>query len=451
MTAARIGSAPGKAPGQSWECDTVAAGRRGRKDPDDDSRHKRTRSSGRKTRLSIRVREFLDAHATRRTGNHASDEDPEATDEPDLVAAGKAYQTALHRAGLAALTWPRDYGGQGLPDSYHTIFNEEAADFLTPDTIYTIGFGMCIPTVLAHGSEPLKQRYVPAAARGEEIWCQLFSEPGAGSDVAILQSRAVGDGDEWILNGQKVWTSGAQYCDYGIVLARTDPDQPKHKGLSMFILDMHAPGVTIRPLKQINGRSGFNEVFFDSVRIPADHILGKPGEGWRVALTTLMNERVAIGAGPSSEKSSPLTPIQLHLDLAQRRRLLDNPMVRQDLMSLFIGYRVLDIVGLRIRGTLAAVRIPGPEGSVAKLGGALLARRAADVACRLAGPAAVAWTPEDRDGQRSAQLALTAPASGIAGGTNDIIRNILGERVLGLPKEPSVDRYLPFRDLPLTR
>ncbi len=397
-----------------------------------------------------RVHEFLTAHAAPRV--EEEEFDPEASHpavEADMVAAAKAYQAALFDARLAALTWPTEYGGQGLPGSYQTAFNEEAADFVRPDTIFTIGFGMCIPTVLAHGTEALKQRYVRPAARGQEVWCQLFSEPGAGSDVASLQSRAIRDGDEWILNGQKVWTSGAQYSDFGIVLARTDPDQPKHKGLSMFVLDMHAAGITISPLRQMNGGSGFNEVFFDGVRIPADHILGSPGEGWRVALTTLMNERVAIGTGRSAEKTSPLAPIQLHLDLARRRGLLTDPIVRQDLMRLFVSHRVLDFAGLRIRATLAAGRAPGPEGSVAKLGGALLAREAAAVACRLAGPASVAWTADDQEARLAAQLTLSAPASGIAGGTNEVMRNILGERVLGLPKEPQVDKDLPFRDLPI--
>jgi len=397
-----------------------------------------------------RVRGFLGKHASlKAAAEESADLGPtEGPAQGRALAAAHDYQAALYDAGLAALTWPKDYGGQGLSGRYQTIFNEEAADYITPDGIYTIGFGMCIPTVLAHGSEENKQRYVRPAARGEEVWCQLFSEPAAGSDVASLRSTAVRDGEEWILNGQKVWTSGAHYCQYGIVLARTDPDQPKHKGLSMFVVDMHAPGVTIRPLRQMNGSANFNEVFFDGVRIPVGQILGEAGEGWRVALTTLMNERVAIGAGRSTEKTSPLAPISLQRELARQRGLSDDPLVRQDLADLLIRYWVLDMVGLRIRGAVAAGRVPGPEGSVAKLSGALLNRRAAEVACRLAGPAAGAWAEGDTDAQRPAQMVLVAPAAGIAGGTNEVMRNILGERVLGLPKEPSVDRDVPFRDLP---
>jgi alkylation response protein AidB-like acyl-CoA dehydrogenase len=392
-----------------------------------------------------RVRDFLHTHATPAGDDHILALDPPT--DAERVARAQAYQAALFEAGLAALTWPTEYGGQGLADRYQTIFNEESLDYDTPSNVFTIGFGMCIPTVLAHGSEAQKQRYVRPAARGEEIWCQLFSEPSAGSDVAGLRSTAVRDGDEWILNGQKVWTSGAHHSQYGIALARTDPAQPKHKGLSMFILDMRAPGLTVRPLRQMNGAANFNEVFFDGVRIPADQLLGEAGEGWRVALTTLMNERVAIGTGRSTEKMSPLAPITLHLELARSRGLVEDPVARQELMNLLIRYWVLDMVGLRIRATVAAGRVPGPEGSVAKLSGALLMQEAAAVGCRLAGAAATAWPEGDDLAAQPSQMLLQAPSAGIAGGTNEVMRNILGDRVLGLPKEPSVDRDVPFRDL----
>jgi alkylation response protein AidB-like acyl-CoA dehydrogenase len=418
-----------------------------------------------------RVRKFLDTHAPHR---HAEDVPEEVhldrrSADPSVqratLSAARRYQAALFDAGLAALTWPKEYGGQGLPATYQTIFNDEASTYDTPDFVYIIGFGMCIPTVLAHGNDQQKGRYVPPAARGEEIWCQLFSEPAAGSDVASLRSQASRDGDEWVLDGQKVWTSGAHYSDFGIVLARTDPDQPKHRGLSMFILDMRAPGVTVRPLRQMDGGASFNEVFFDGVRIPADRLLGQPGDGWRIALTTLMNERVAIGAGRSAEKASPLEPVSLHLDLARRRGLTSDPLVRQELADLLARYWVLDMVGLRIRASIAAGRVPGPEGSIAKLSGALLGYRSAQLACRLAGPAALAGAADaggEGDGNReggdqaladarqAAHMVLVAPGASIAGGTNEVMRNILGERVLGLPKEPQVDRDIPFRDLPVS-
>jgi len=395
-----------------------------------------------------RVRTFLEHNGVARGVSGAGDLDESAGGDDEMVSHAKAFQRAKFDAGLAGLTWPVEYGGQGLSGRYQTIYNDEASNFVTPDFIFTIGFGMCIPTVLTHGAEHLRTRYAPAALRGDEIWCQLFSEPSAGSDVAGLQSRAIRDGDEWLLSGQKVWTTQAQHCSFGIVLARTNPDVPKHKGLSMFIVDMHAPGVTVRPLRQMNGGSSFNEVFFDDVRIPADHILGEPGEGWRVALTTLMNERVAIGAGRSTEDGSHLAPIQLHLDLATKHGRRGDPVVRQDIVGLFIEYRILDLLGLRIRSTVAAGGIPGPEGSVAKLSGALLARRSSDVAARIAGLSATAWSEGDRDAQRVVQMVLTAPAGAIAGGTSEVMRNILGERVLGLPREPSVDRDVPFSAIP---
>src|SRR3984957_18344784 len=294
-----------------------------------------------------RVRTFLDSRGLRRSADEMADEEGSA--QSGAVELAQAYQAALYDAGLAALTWPKEYGGQGLPSRYQTMFNEESADYDQPVGPFVIGFGMCIPTVLAHGTEAHKQRFVRPAARGEEIWCQLFREPSAGSDVASLRSSAVRDGDEWVLNGQKVWTSGAHYSQYGIVLARTDPDQPQHRGLSMFILDMHSPGIPIRPLRQMSGGANFNEVFFDGVRIPAADILGEPGDGWRVALTTLMNERVAIGAGRSTEKAEPLNPVATHLELARSRGLLSDPVVRQELADLIMRYWVPDMVGLGVR------------------------------------------------------------------------------------------------------
>ena len=394
------------------------------------------------------VRIFLDGHAVARSSTKQASDFESSLSGEDSVDGAKRFQRAKYDAGLAGLTWPRAYGGQGLSDRYQTIYNDVAADFITPDSIYTIGFGMCIPTILRHGAEELKQRYVSVALQGDEIWCQMFSEPSAGSDVAGLHSKAELDGDVWVLTGQKVWTTQAHRCRFGIVLARTNPDVPKHKGLSMFVLDMRAPGVIIRPLKQMNGGSSFNEIFFDEVRIPVNHILGDPGEGWNVALTTLMNERVAIGAGRSSEEGSPLAPIQLHLDIAEKRGLRSDALVRQELVELFIRFRVLELLGLRIRSTIAAGGVPGPEGSVAKLAGALLARRSSDVAARIAGPTAIAFDGRDHDGERVSQMVLTAPAGAIAGGTSEIMRNILGERVLGLPREPSVDREMAFRDIP---
>jgi alkylation response protein AidB-like acyl-CoA dehydrogenase len=390
-----------------------------------------------------RVRSFLKEHASLR-----ANAEPESEDRMD-VSQAKAYQASLFDAGLAGLTWPERYGGQGLPGRYQTLFNNIAAQYDLPTGPFAIGFGMCMPTVLEHGTDEQKQRFVRPALQGAEIWCQLFSEPSSGSDLASLRSSVVRDGDEWVLNGQKVWTSGAHYSQYAILLARSDPDQPKHRGLSMFILDMNAPGVTVRPLRQMTGGANFNEVFFDDVRIPADRILGDPGDGWRCAITVLMNERVSV-AGSSAEKTSRLAPISTHLKIARSRGITSNPVVRQDLMDLVVRFWAADLLGVRQQQALKPGQVPGPDGSLNKLGGAILSKRSAAVATRLAGPAGAAWDDADGDEHDAAQMLLSAPASTIAGGSNQVMRNILGERVLGLAKEPGLDPGTPFRELPFS-
>jgi alkylation response protein AidB-like acyl-CoA dehydrogenase len=397
-----------------------------------------------------RVGGFLEAHAKpwRRVdrdedeGFDAAPADPTAD---TILAAVKKYQAALFDAALAGLTWPKAYGGQGLPNIYQQAFNEEAAGYDLPLLPLTIGFGMCGPTILAVGTEVQKQRYIRPLLRADEIWCQLFSEPGAGSDVASLQTRAVLDGDEFVVSGQKVWTSGAHYADFGALLARTDLDVPKHRGLSMLIVDMHSPGISARPLRQMNGGANFNEVFFDGVRVPADNVLGQINQGWSAAITMLMNERVAIGAGGSLRRVGG--GVRALMTLARARGLNGDPVVRQRLADLYIRQRVQDYVGLRIQSAVRAGRAPGPEGSIAKLAGAELGKRMADVAVSIAGLAGQAWHPADRHGNRWSVMVTAAPGGSLAGGTNEVQRNIIGERVLGLPREPQVDRDVPFRDL----
>jgi alkylation response protein AidB-like acyl-CoA dehydrogenase len=398
-----------------------------------------------------RVRDWLDAHVPRRTDRPEPDDDGRVHPIPmaprprppagEETVATKRFQAALHDAGLAGLTWPTEYGGQGLSNRHQEIFNDEARGFEMPATVLTIGLGMCGPTILEWGSDAVKRRYIPPMLRADEIWCQLFSEPGAGSDVASLQMRADRDGDEYVLNGQKVWTSGAHYCDFGVVIARTDPNQPKHRGISMFIVDMRAPGVTIRPLVQITGGSNFNEVFFDDVRVPVDHRLGPENEGWRASVAMLANERVAIGSGGG--RSAGIEP---YLRAARARGLDRDPVIRQGLVEVYVRQQVLGYIGQRTRAAVKAGQAPGPEGSIGKLYGALLARRASDLGAAIAGPDATAWDDERTD-SRWAMAVVAAPGSAIAGGTNEVQRNILGERVLGLPKDPQVDRDLPFREL----
>jgi alkylation response protein AidB-like acyl-CoA dehydrogenase len=390
-----------------------------------------------------RVRSFLDEHASPR-----AQAQPQSEDRMD-VSRARAYQAALFGAGLAGLTWPKQYGGQGLSGRYQTLFNDIATQYDLPVGPFAVGFGMCLPTLLEHGTDDQKERFIRPALKGEEIWCQLFSEPSSGSDLASLRSSVVRDGDEWVLNGQKVWTSGAHYSQWAILVARSDPDQPKHRGLSMFVFDMTAPGVTVRPLRQMTGGANFNEVFFDDVRIPADRILGEPGDGWRCAITVLMNERV-LGSVSSAEKTSRLAPISMHLKIARSRGLTSDPAVRQDLMDLVVRYWAADLLGLRQRQARQAGQVPGPDGSLNKLGGSILSKRAAAVAARLAGPGGAAWDDPDSDEHEAAQRLLSAPSSSIAGGSNQVMRNILGERVLGLPKEPGLDPGTPFRDIPFS-
>lgn len=391
-------------------------------------------------------RAFLGANAKKRQPRRHSDQVDAAIQSANLDSA-KGYQAALYDAGLAGITWPREVGGQGLTNDHQRVFNEEAADYEVPIGPYTIGLGMVIPTMVEHGTEEQKQRYVRKALRGEEIRSQLFSEPGAGSDVASLQMKAERDGDEFVLNGQKVWTTGAQHSDFGAVIARTNPDMPKHRGITMFIIDFKAPGIVVRPLRQMNGGSGFNEVYFTDVRVPAGNVIGQVDDGWRCAIAMLANERVAIGAGGGAARGGSGGGIDALAQLARQRGLIDDPVVRQGIADIYIRQRIMGFIGQRTRAALKSGRAPGPEGSIAKLAGALLSRRTSDLGIAIAGPAGQAWLADDRQGSRWAAGVLSAPASRIAGGTDEVQRNIIGERVLGLPKEPQVDRDLPFREL----
>jgi alkylation response protein AidB-like acyl-CoA dehydrogenase len=299
--------------------------------------------------------------------------------------------------------------------------------------------------MLDFGSEALKQRYIRPLLRGEEVWCQLFSEPGAGSDVASLQTRAVRDGDGWVVNGQKVWTSVAQIADFGALIARTDPDVPKHDGITMFVIDMHAPGVTVRPLRDMTGGATFNEVFFDGVRIPGDQVIGEVDQGWAAAVRMLMHERVSIGG--RTRGRSGATAFETLVEEVRARGLDRDPGVRERLAELYVRERLLHLFGSRLAQEARAGRNPGSRGSVGKLAGAELTRFSASLAAELLGADAIAWDASDRDARRWAGAILAAPGIAIAGGTNEVQRNIIGDRVLGLPREPQVDRDVPFREL----
>jgi alkylation response protein AidB-like acyl-CoA dehydrogenase len=308
---------------------------------------------------------------------------------------------------------------------------------------FLIGLGMVAPTILAHGSDAAKERYLQALYRGDIVACQLFSEPGAGSDLASLQTRAERDGDEWVITGQKVWTSGAQYSDIGEIIARSDPDLPKHKGLTGFIVDMRAPGVEVRPLRQMTGGASFNEVFFTEVRVPDDHRLGDVNNGWAVALTTLMNERAAIGAGGGGGTGGLLTRA---IEMSRAFGVTSDPLVRQRLADLVVRSRVAQYTNQRALDRIRAGQTPGPELSIAKLASTQLSVRLGEFVAGVLGAKLTADSGEWGT-YAWAQLVLGTPGMRIAGGSDEVMRNIVGERVLGLPKEPGIDTTSPFREL----
>ena len=407
------------------------------------------------------VRKWLDANAERRPEGEETVPDllGEESEDPDqLIQKAKDWQRTLYEAGYAAITWPKQYGGQDASPMQAFIFGQEMAQFDVPMGVYTIGLGMIGPTIMSHGSEEQKERFLPKMLEGSEIWCQLWSEPNAGSDVASLETRAERDeaSGDWVLNGQKVWTTGAQHSKWGLIIARTDPDAPKHQGITCFIVDMEAKGVEVRPLRQINGATGFNEVFFTDVHVPDDQRVGDVNDGWRVAMTTLMNERYAIGVGGSS--GGTLTPV---FRLAKKtstnaasersgdvnRTAFDDPAVRQELAKAYIHGRLLALTGYRSMTKIARGGIPGPEGSAMKLVGTRLASEVADAASRILGLRSVLLGDEAPDDGAWANAFLTAPGIHIAGGTDEIMKNIIGERVLGLPKEPRLDKDVPFREM----
>jgi alkylation response protein AidB-like acyl-CoA dehydrogenase len=360
----------------------------------------------------------------------------------DEVAVGKAWQAKLFANGWAGISWPVEYGGRGGTILEEVVFNEEQARAGAPSrSMFTIALGMVAPTLMGHGTEAQKERFLRAMLAGEECWSQLFSEPEAGSDLAGLRTRAVLDGDEWVVNGQKVWTSGAHYREQGLLLARTDPTVPKHKGLTCFVVDMHAPGIEVRPLRQMTGHAHFNEVFLTDVRLPADAVVGDVGDGWNVGLTTLMNERVSLGGGGGAA-GGKVDEITRLIELARRRGLAGNAAVRQRIADAYIRRELIRFLGLRARTALSRGTRPGPEGSVAKLASGLLAQDVGDLALELQGPAGMLAGDDAADGYWLGQR-LQAPSLRIAGGTDEVQRNILGERVLGLPREPRTEPSRP--------
>jgi alkylation response protein AidB-like acyl-CoA dehydrogenase len=381
--------------------------------------------------FATRVRDFLSANTTSGKGR-------------DLEAA-RAFQGRLAEAGLAGIPFPAEYGGAGLTLEHERIYRQVAQEFPQMTGELVISHGMCLPVLNEFGTDEQKRRFMPDNIAARTVWCQMFSEPGAGSDVASLQTKAERDGDEWVLNGQKVWTTLAHVSDYGVIIARTDPEQVKHAGISMFIVDLKSPGVEIRPIHQIDGGKHFNEVFFTDVRIPADNLLGEMNNGWRQATAMLMYERVAIGSLGAGKIAQPMYDILVKW--AEKSGALSDPVVRDELMQIYAMETTKSMVAMRNRAEMKAGKAPGPGGSLGKLYGSIIARRFREIAQNIAGPASIAW---ETSGSAEEQLNLTmlnSLQSGIAGGTDEIQRNIIGDRVLGLPRDINVDTNTPFKDL----
>lgn len=390
-----------------------------------------------------RARAFLEAHATLRTGTDADWSRGAMADDPAQAAAYveqcREWMRTLYDNGWAGLAWPKVFGGQGGTPAQQIIFNQEAAAFDVTTGFVGAAQQLVGPPLMRHGSPEQQQRYLGPLLRGDELWCQLFSEPGAGSDLAALATRAVRDGDEWVVNGQKVWTSGAQHADFGILLARTDPDAPKHKGITFFVVDMRTPGIEVRPLVQATGLSHFSEVFLSDVRIPTEHVVGEVHGGWAVARTVLASEAGMIGgAGQTSTFDAVLA-------LARACGRTDEPLVRQRLADVYARERILKFLGMRMQTAVMHKRGTPPDPSVLKCFFAESLSRRVELAVELEGAAGMLAggdAPQDGFWQRQCMGQFAAR---IGGGTNEVHHNMIGERALGLPAEPRADKDQPWR------
>ncbi|MCL2541678.1 MAG: acyl-CoA dehydrogenase family protein [Nocardioidaceae bacterium] len=385
----------------------------------------------------------------RRVAGLLAENDPQATDR-------LAFLRARYDAGLAWVHYPVGRGGLGLPREWHSDVERQLAEAGAPDNEprrIGIGLGMAAPTILAFGTPEQQERFLRPLWTGEEVWCQLFSEPGAGSDLAGLATRAVRDGDGWIVNGQKVWTSSAHTARFAILVARTDPDAPKHRGLTYFLCDMTDPGVDVRPLRQLTGEAEFNEVFLTDVRIPDSQRLGAEGEGWKVATATLNNERVAIGGTPMPREGGMVGKVAADWRAHPEARTHD---LHQRLLRLWVEAEVARISGMRLRQKLAVGR-PGPEGAAMKLTFARLAQHLSGLELELLGEEGLRYEsgrgwemvrPDKVDftGRDAGYRYLRAKGNSIEGGTSEILRNIVAERVLGLPAEPRTDKDVPWKE-----
>ncbi|MGE0878276.1 MAG: acyl-CoA dehydrogenase family protein [Acidimicrobiia bacterium] len=379
-------------------------------------------------------------HGGRRVrGLHA-----DSTDDMDKA---RDIQRKLYDAGYAGITYPKEYGGQGLSDAHERAFNEVAADYEMPDFSILGGttYGVCLPTLLAHGSDAFKKEHLPKILRGDELWCQFFSEPEAGSDLAASQTRATKDGDNWVLNGAKIWSSLAHFADYGLCLTRTNWDVPKHSGLTWFAVPTNAKGLEILPIREINGNTGFCQEFFDDVVIPDLHRVGDVNQGWTVTQTMLAYERGAGREGPEEAGFAPLAPDLV--SLARRSGRAGDPRVRQLVAEAHTNDIVQEVLQKRIEESM---RMSGMNAGVAaygKLGKGIYNPIRARIAMEIAGSASLAWKADDTEAVTTAIRYLNGREMSIAGGTNEMQRNGISERVLGLPREPSFDRDKPFTEV----
>ena len=368
--------------------------------------------------------------------------------DADEVARARDWQARKADAGWAGLTWPRAFGGRDATPIEQVIWNQEEGRYAVPPNVFLIGIGLVGPTVMIHGTEDQKTRFLPRALTGEDIWCQLFSEPAAGSDLAGIRTRARREDDEWVISGQKVWTSGAQYSTHGILLARTDPQVPKHKGMTMFLVDMSDPAIETRPIRQISGSSSFNEVFIDNLRVPDSARLGGVSEGWKVALTTLMNERFSISVGRASGGARAEELIDLATRVERNGRpAIEDDEVRARIADFIARQRGLEFTSYRVMTSLSRGQAPGEEGSIGKLLLGKLRQEMGAFGMDLAGTSAGISAKVGDDVARWRNEYLTAPGNRIAGGSDEIQRTIIGERILGLPPEVRVDKDVAFSEL----
>ena len=368
----------------------------------------------------------------------------------DGMARAKFWQKRKYDAGWACIRWPKEFGGRDASAIEQVILNQEEAKVDAPETgVFSIGQGMAAPTLMTWADEEAKARFVPKLASGEEIWCQLFSEPAGGSDLAALRTKAEKDGDEWVINGQKIWTSGAHYSDWGILVVRTDPNVPKHKGLSYFYLNMKSPGVEIKPIKQISGDANFNEVYFTDVRIPDSQRLGEVGQGWQVSLTTLMNERASIGAGGGGVKFNTVKQVAEAVQIDGKPGIEDKQ-VRAKLADWYVQEAGLKYTIYRTLSALSRGEVPGPENSIGKLVGAKKQQDMASFAIDLLEQQGIVRDrrTDDAFAAMFQDSYMSVPGFRIAGGTDEIMANIIAERVLGLPQEPRMDKGIPFTEVP---